>query len=85
MSTTTERSVALTYASSQPGRAGLVFEIPMGMVDRGADISWLSQYPHERECLFPPLTFLKPTGKTLSVPFRGRNFMVIEVVPQFGS
>ena len=28
----------------------------MGMIDRGADISWLSQYPHEREVLFPPLT-----------------------------
>ena len=23
---------------------------------RGADVSWLSQYPHEREVLFPPLT-----------------------------
>ena len=21
----------------------------------GADVSWLSQYPHERECLFAPL------------------------------
>lgn len=28
----------------------------MGMVDRGADLSWLSQYPHEREVLLPPLT-----------------------------
>ena len=28
----------------------------MGMTDRGADISWLSQYPHEAEVLFGPLT-----------------------------
>ena len=28
----------------------------MGMVDRGADLSWLSQYPHEQEILFAPLT-----------------------------
>ena len=28
----------------------------MGMVDRGADLSWLSQYPHEKEVLLPPLT-----------------------------
>jgi len=28
----------------------------MGMVDRGADLTWLSQYPHEREVLLPPLT-----------------------------
>ena len=26
-----------------------IFEMQMGMVDRGADLSWLSQYPHERE------------------------------------
>merc|ERR1719408_935000 len=26
------------------------------MIDRGADLSWVSQYPHEREVLLPPLT-----------------------------
>jgi hypothetical protein len=34
----------------------VVFEIQMGMIDRGADLSWLSQYPHEAELLFSPLT-----------------------------
>ena len=34
--------------------------------------------------LYPPLTFLKPTGKTMSIPFKGRMFNVIEVTPQFG-
>ena len=42
------------YASAS-GRAGLCFEIQMGMIDRGAEISWLSQYPHEKEILFAPL------------------------------
>ena len=28
-------------------------------MDRGADISWLSQYPHEKEILFAPLTGLE--------------------------
>ena len=28
----------------------------MGMVDRGAELSWMSQYPHEEEVLFAPLT-----------------------------
>ena len=28
----------------------------MGMVDRGASLSWLSQYPFEQEILCPPLT-----------------------------
>ena len=33
------------------GSLGLVFEIVQGMVDRGADVSWLSQYGHEKEIL----------------------------------
>ena len=28
----------------------------MGMVDRGAELGWISQYPHEQEILFGPLT-----------------------------
>ena len=57
MSTTSDRAVAVQYAGG--GGAGFVFEIQQGMVDRGADISWLSQYPHEREILFAPLTGLE--------------------------
>ncbi len=34
----------------------------MGMVDRGADLTWLSQYPHEREVLLPPLTGIEALG-----------------------
>ena len=44
MSTTLDKQVALDYAASQGG-AGIVFELAMGMVDRGADLSWLSQAP----------------------------------------
>ena len=28
----------------------------------GCDISFLSAFPHEKELLYPPLTFLQPTG-----------------------
>lgn len=42
MSTTLDRSVALHYAASRGG-AGVLLEIDMGMVDRGCDISWVSQ------------------------------------------
>jgi len=49
MSTTTNAEVAKTYAQGTDGRASTVFEIKMGMVDKGADISDFSQYPHERD------------------------------------
>jgi hypothetical protein len=55
MSTTLDRAVATTYAASRDGPS-VIFEIQMGMVDRGADIGWLSQFPHEKEILFNPLT-----------------------------
>ena len=58
LSTTLKRAVAMQYASSGQG-AGIVFELPQGMVDRGADIAFLSQYPHEKEILFGPLTGLE--------------------------
>jgi hypothetical protein len=51
MSTTVERDVAMSYAAGAGGGAGLVFEIQQGMIDRGADIAFLSQYPFEREIL----------------------------------
>ena len=31
----------------------------MGIVDRGADLSWISQYPFEQEVVFPPLCALE--------------------------
>ena len=60
MSTTDDREVAMRYAAS--GGAGFVFEIQQGMIDRGADISFLSQYEHEHETLFAPLTGLEVQG-----------------------
>ena len=54
MSTTTEQAVAMGYASDGRGEKasmGIVIEVQQGMVNRGADISRLSQYPHEREIL----------------------------------
>ncbi len=53
MSTTTDRSVALTY-----GKGGYLFSLRTGLVSRGASLSWLSYYPHEREVCFGPMTAL---------------------------
>ena len=50
-STTTEREQAVHYAQ---GAASTLFEMEMGMIDRGADVSWLSQYAHESESASAP-------------------------------
>lgn len=60
MSTTVDREVASEYATK--GSASTVLEIQMGMIDRGADMRWLSQYPEEKEILFAPLTGLEVVG-----------------------
>ena len=49
MSTTLDRSVAMGYASGDTTKMGIVIEAQQGQVNRGADMSWLSQYPHEEE------------------------------------
>ena len=48
MSTTTKKDVALHYATGSKSNR-MMYEIQMGMVDRGADLKWLSQYEHEDE------------------------------------
>ena len=55
MSTTEDRAVALHYAGSRGGPA-VALELQQGLISRGADISWVSQYAHEKEVLFAPLT-----------------------------
>ena len=63
MSTTTHLSVAAEFAASEgQGKIGVVYEMEMGMIDRGADLSIMSQYPHEKEILFAPLTGLEVQG-----------------------
>ena len=41
MSCSLERNEALTYATA--GDLSILLEMQMGMIDRGADFSWLSQ------------------------------------------
>jgi len=49
--------------------------------NRGPDISFLSAFPAEAEFLFPPLTYLQPTGRTHTVEIDGATFDVIDVKP----
>ena len=53
-STSKHKHEALAYAGGDGG-APTIFEMQTGMVDRGASISCLSQYPWEDEILFAPL------------------------------
>lgn len=59
MSTTSDRDVAMGYATGRSGASSTVMEIQMGMIDRGADLQWCSQYPHEQEITFAPFTGLE--------------------------
>ena len=83
LSTTRDEATALGYAKGT--RGGFVFEIQQGMIDRGADIGFLSQYPFEEEVLFAPLTYLRPTDKEQAVfhlPSAGNTLTVVEVNPR---
>ena len=62
MSTTTDRNVALGYMNQHGADTSrILFELRMGMVARGANVSKLSQFPEEAEILFAPLTGLEVT------------------------
>ena len=59
------------------GIAKMVFEIRMGMIDRGASVTYLSQFPTDREILFAPLTGLEvasaprvEAGDIMVIPLR---------------
>ena len=84
MSTTSNPSVAVAYGQSEQS---LLFKIlSKSFMTRGADITFLSAFPGEREYLFPPLTYLSPTGRReqihLTIAGRKVEFTVVEVEPQ---
>ena len=58
-SASTKRDEALRYATKDKATTPVMLEITQGLIDRGADLEWLSQYPHEAQVLFPPLTGLE--------------------------
>jgi hypothetical protein len=87
MSTTSEAAVAVAYGASS---CSLLFKVATSsFMDRGADLTWCSAFPSESEFLFPPLTYLQPTGRREVVDVRvvgaTHQFTVIEVAPHFPS
>ena len=79
MSTTLDLNVAVKYSFS---KSCLIFKlVPDSFMAAGADISWLSAFQNEKEILYPPLTYLKPTGFVETIEVRNCNFKIVEVVP----
>ena len=61
MSTTAELWVALQYTQGQEGNIHTLLWLRTdNFMNRGVDLTWLSAFPHEKEYLYPPLSFLKP-------------------------
>ena len=62
--------------------SSLLFKIKTkSFMQRGADLQYLSAFPAEKELLYPPLTFLRPTGATLEYEHDGVKFSVVECEP----
>jgi len=77
MSTTTDLAVAIEYSRSN---SSLIFKIiTENNLQRGADLQWLSAFPNESEVLFPPLTYMQPTGKMQEITIDGYKFTIVEV------
>jgi len=75
MSTTLERRVAVQYAGKF---IPTVFEISVGAIDRGASLSFLSQYPREEEILLPPRSYLEVVGPSrVEVADDGKRIRVV--------
>ena len=78
MSTSRDLLTAVKYAASEQM---LVLKIKTtNFRQRGADISFLSAFPEEKEILYPPGTFLQPT-ETKKYEMGGALVTVIEVTP----
>jgi hypothetical protein len=81
MSTTTDIQVAARYACSDES---VLLKISLdNFMQYGAELGWLSAFPGEVEVLYPPLTYLQPTGKEPQVVqlSTGHKFTVHEVSP----
>ena len=78
MSTTADLNVAIQYSASS---ASVLLRLrTTSFMARGADISFLSAFPAESECLFPPLTYLQVTEQN-EVTVSGATFTVIDALP----
>lgn len=86
MSTTSSKKVAADFAKKSKTSPLLLKLSSNDFMSHGADISFLSVYPEEKEILYPPLTYLGPTRRERSIEvIDGVEYQVVEVKPSFGS
>ena len=78
--TASNLSVAMKYSASV--KAVLLQIITESFYERGPNISFLSAFPGEAEFLFPPLTYLQPTGDVETVVVEGLSYEVVDVRPR---
>ena len=77
--TSDDVQVALNYSKENDHR--VIFKIVThGFMERGAPLQWLSAFPGESEFLYPPLTYLKPTGVEETFDVEGVHITALEVV-----
>ena len=84
MSTTSQLRIAIDYGACAEGSVLFKIRVP-DIMAIGADLKWLSAFPNDAEVLYPPLTLLRPTGRTKMYEFHGRSFQVMEVQPDLSS
>ena len=72
-STTEDFDVAVSYSGGKENK-GTILELDFDIAGRGADIQFLSQYPEEKEWLWPPCTSL--TCSRGSVRYDGAKTIV---------
>ena len=86
-STTEDLEIAVRYATNWDGRGSskvaLIFRvIVQNFMDQAPDLSFLSVFPHEKECLYPPLSYFQPVRKE-KLSFDGTDFAIVDVKPRF--
>lgn len=83
MSTTPNLAVATRYAFAHQGTCLLLRIRTQNFHERGADVAYLSAFPLESECTFPPLTYLQPASEPITFTASETHFVVIDVTPRF--
>ena len=86
MSTTSNLKIAADYCSNfeeSASESSLLFKfVTPSFMLRGVDLTFLSAFPAESEFLYPPLTFMMPTGREQVIEHRQVKVIVIEATPQ---